>query len=139
MINKVILIGRMTKDCELRVTPSRTSVATFILAVNRSFQSGDGQEADFINCVAWGKLGENLNEYTSKGSLIAIEGRINTRSYENTQGQKIYVTEVICNSIEYLDTRKKEEHKEVNQNDFYNQTKDNDFKDFDIMEEDIQF
>lgn len=127
MINKVILIGRMTKDCELRITQNGKYVATFTLAVNRSFQSGDGQDTDFINCVCYGKMADNLNEYTSKGSLIAVEGRINTRSYDNAHGKKVYVTEVICNSIEYLDTRKKEEN-QVKQDDFYN-----------IGEEDIQF
>lgn len=119
MINKVILIGRMTKDCELRMTQNGKSVASFTLAVNRSFQSNDGQDADFINCVCYGKMADNLNEYTSKGSLIAVEGRINTRSYDNSHGQKVYVTEIICNSIEYLDTRKKEEN-QIKQDDFYN-------------------
>lgn len=127
MINKVILIGRMTKDCELRITQNGKSVASFTLAVNRSFQSNDGQDADFINCVCYGKMADNLNEYTSKGSLIAVEGRINTRSYDNSHGQKVYVTEIICNSIEYLDTRKKEEN-QIPKDEFYN-----------IREEDIQF
>lgn len=108
MINRVVLIGRLTKDPELRRTAQGDAVTSFTLAVNRNFTSSDGQQqADFINCVVWKKSAENVEKYCSKGSLVGVEGRIQTRSYDNQQGQKVYVVEVICNSVQFLDTRQK--------------------------------
>lgn len=108
MINRVVLIGRLTRDPELRRTPQGDAVTSFTLAVNRNFTSSDGQQqADFINCVVWKKSAENVEKYCSKGSLVGVEGRIQTRSYDNQQGQRVYVTEVICNSVQFLDTRQK--------------------------------
>ena len=95
MINNVVLVGRMTRDAELRYTPSNQAVATFSLAVNRNFKSQNGErEADFINCVIWRQQAENLANWAKKGALIGITGRIQTRNYENQQGQRVYVTEV---------------------------------------------
>lgn len=107
MINNVVLVGRLTKDPDLRYTASGAAVATFTLAVNRSFtnQSGD-READFINCVIWRKPAETLASYSVKGGLLGVVGRIQTRNYENQQGQRVYVTEVICDSFRNLDRRK---------------------------------
>lgn len=106
MINNVVLIGRLTRDPELRYTPSNIAVATFNLAVNRNFKNQDGErEADFINCVAWQKSAENLANWTRKGMLIGITGRIQTRSYENQQGQRVYVTEVVADSFQVLEKR----------------------------------
>ena len=106
MINRVVLVGRMTRDPELRRTPQGDAVTSFTLAVNRNFTSRDGQQqADFINCVVWRKPAENVERYCSKGSLVGVEGRIQTRSYDNTQGQKVYVVEVICDSVQFLETR----------------------------------
>lgn len=106
MINNVVLIGRLTRDVELRYTPSNIAVATFNLAVNRNFKNQDGErEADFINCVMWQKSAENLANWTRKGMLIGITGRIQTRSYENQQGQRVYVTEVVADSFQVLEKR----------------------------------
>ena len=108
MINRVVLIGRLTRDPELRRTPQGDAVTSFTLAVNRNYTDKDGQQqADFINCVVWKKSAENVEKYCSKGSLVGVEGRIQTRSYDNQQGQKVYVVEVICNSVQFLDTRQK--------------------------------
>lgn len=106
MINNVVLIGRLTRDVELRYTPSNVAVATFNLAVNRNFKNQDGErEADFINCVMWQKSAENLASWTRKGMLIGATGRIQTRSYENQQGQRVYVTEVVAETFQVLEKR----------------------------------
>ncbi|WP_314913460.1 single-stranded DNA-binding protein [Streptococcus constellatus] len=106
MINNVVLIGRLTRDVELRYTPSNVAVATFNLAVNRNFKNQDGErEADFINCVMWQKSAENLANWTRKGMLIGVAGRIQTRSYENQQGQRVYVTEVVAETFQVLEKR----------------------------------
>lgn len=106
MLNRVALVGRLTKEVELRRTGNGKAVASFTLAVNRNFKTGDGQEADFLNIVAWGKVAENTANYCSKGSLVSVDGRIQTRNYENNQGQKVYVTEVIADSVQFIDTRR---------------------------------
>ena len=106
-MNKVILVGRLTKDPDLRYTQNGEAVANFTVAVNRPFRNKNGeQEADFINCVTWRKQAENLAQYTGKGSMIAIEGRIQTRSYEGKDGKMVYVTEVLAENIQYLDNKK---------------------------------
>lgn len=106
MLNNVVLVGRMTKDPELRYTPNNQAVATFSLAVNRNFKGQNGErEADFINCVIWRQQAENLANWAKKGALIGITGRIQTRSYENQQGQRVYVTEVIADSFQLLERR----------------------------------
>lgn len=108
MINKVVLIGRLTRDPELRRTAQGDAVTSFTLAVNRSFTNADSQQqADFINCVVWKKTAENVERYCSKSSLVGIEGRLQSRTYENNQGQTVYVTEVVCSSVQFLDTRQK--------------------------------
>ncbi|MGT2935265.1 single-stranded DNA-binding protein [Streptococcus castoreus] len=106
MINNVVLVGRMTRDAELRYTPSQVAVATFTLAVNRAFKSQNGErEADFINCVIWRQPAENLANWAKKGALIGITGRIQTRHYENQQGQRVYVTEVVADNFQMLESR----------------------------------
>lgn len=107
MINSVTLVGRMAGDAELRYTPSNQAVATFRLAVNRNFKSQNGErEADFINCVIWRQQAENLANWAKKGALIGITGRIQTRSYENQQGQRVYVTEVVADNFQLLEFNK---------------------------------
>lgn len=107
MLNSTCLVGRLTKDPELRYTPSNQAVATFTLAVNRNFKSQNGErEADFINCVIWRQQAENLANWAKKGALIGITGRIQTRSYENQQGQPVYVTEVVAEQFQLLESRK---------------------------------
>ena len=106
MINSICLVGRMTRDADLRYTPSNQAVATFTLAVNSNFKNQAGErEADFINCVIWRQQAENLANWAKKGALIGITGRIQTRNYENQQGQRVYVTEVIAESFQVLESR----------------------------------
>ena len=105
-MNKVVLIGRLTKDPELRYTPSNVPTTTFSLAVNRNFTNQNGvREADFINIVVWRKQAETAKKYLSKGSLIAIEGRIQTRNYDGADGKKVYVTEVVADNFEFLESK----------------------------------
>lgn len=110
MINNVVLIGRLTKDVELKYTPANQAVATFTLAVNRTFKNANGErETDFINCVIWRKSAENLANLVKKGNLIGITGRIQTRNYENAQGQRVYVTEVIAENFQMLESRNQQQ------------------------------
>ena len=105
-MNKVFLIGRLTKDVELRATGNGVSVATFSLAVNRNFSNQEGErDADFINIIVWRKQAENCKNYLSKGSQVAIEGRIQTRNYDAQDGKKVYVTEVVADNVEFLNTK----------------------------------
>lgn len=107
MINNVVLAGRLVRDPELRYTPNNQAVATFTLAVNRPFKSQNGErEADFINCVIWRQQAENLANWAKKGALIGITGRIQTRNYENQQGQRVYVTEVVADNFQLLEFNK---------------------------------
>ena len=106
LINNVVLVGRLTKDPDLRYTASGTAVATFTLAVNRNFTNQSGnREADFINCVIWRKSAETLANYARKGTLLGVTGRIQTRSYDNQQGQRVYVTEVVADNFQLLESR----------------------------------
>ena len=106
MINQTTLVGRLTNDVNLRYTPSNVAVATFTLAVNRAFKNENGdREADFINCVMWRQQAENLVNWAKKGALIGVTGRIQTRSYDNQQGQRVYVTEVVAEQFQLLESR----------------------------------
>ena len=106
MLNRVVLVGRLTKDPDLRYTPNGVPVATFTLAVNRNFSNAQGErETDFINCVVWRKPAENVANYLKKGSLAGVDGRIQTRNYENQEGKRIYVTEVLCESVQFLEPK----------------------------------
>ncbi|MCA5014573.1 MULTISPECIES: single-stranded DNA-binding protein [unclassified Enterococcus] len=119
MINNVVLVGRLTKDPDLRYTHSGSAVATFTLAVNRNFTNQSGnREADFINCVIWRKPAENLATYARKGTLIGVTGRIQTRNYENQQGQRVYVTEVICENFQLLESRSMVDERNKNNADY---------------------
>lgn len=105
-MNKVILIGRITKNIELKSTPNGKEVADFSIAVKRNYKNQNGEyEADFINCISFGKTAELLGKYTKKGDQIAIEGRINTRNYENKEGKKVYITEILVENIMFLETK----------------------------------
>lgn len=123
MINRVVLIGRLTRDPEKKITQSGKSVTSFTVAVNK-----DKDNADFINCVAWNKLADNVELYCSKSSLVGVEGKLQSRTYDNAQRQKVYVLEVLCSSVQFLDTKKKIVEVEGNNEDTFN-----------IQEEDIQF
>ena len=106
MINRVVLIGRLTKDVEVRYTQSGVAVGTFSLAVNRPFTNASGErEADFINGVIWRKAAENFANFTHKGALVAIEGRLQTRNYEDGNGKRVYVTEVVADNFSLLEKK----------------------------------
>ena len=164
MINRVVMVGRMTRDPELRRTGSGAAVTSFTLALNRNYNSADGQQADYISCVVWNKVAENVAQYCSKCSLVGVEGRLRSRTYDNAQGQRVYVTEVVCDSVQFLETRAQRERNQssmnqgmMNQNpmDQYSQPaqpQTNNFQDmqtvelesdfdnsYNIMEDDIQF
>ena len=154
MINRVVMVGRMTRDPELRRTGNGAAVTSFTLALNRNYNSADGQQADYISCVVWNKVAENVDKYCSKGSLVGVEGRLRSRSYDNAQGQRVYVTEVVCDSVQFLETKSKDKYEEqqyhsqstYNPNQYQqptqNQQQDsfmNENPSFNIMEDDIQF
>lgn len=104
MLNRVILIGRLTRDPELRYTPSGVAVSQFTLAVDRPFTNQQGErEADFINIVTWRRLAETCANYLSKGRLAAVEGRIQVRNYENNEGRRVYVTEIVADNVRFLE------------------------------------
>ncbi len=106
MLNRVVLVGRLTKDPERKYTPNGIAVANFILGVNRPFSNQQGErEADFIQCVVWRKPAENVANFLKKGSLAGVDGRLQTRSYENNNGQRIYVVEVMCESVQFLEPK----------------------------------
>ncbi len=106
MINRVVLVGRLTKDPELRYTPSGVPMARFTIAVNRTFSNQQGErEADFISCIAWRKQAENLANFMKKGSLIGVEGRIQTGSYEGQDGKRVYTTDVVADAVQFLESR----------------------------------
>ncbi|HDG8346578.1 TPA: single-stranded DNA-binding protein [Staphylococcus aureus] len=124
MLNRVVLVGRLTKDPEFRTTPNGVSVATFTLAVNRTFTNAQGErEADFINCVTFRKQADNVNNYLSKGSLAGVDGRLQSRSYENQEGRRVFVTEVVCDSVQFLEPKNNNQQPNNNyqqQNNSYN-------------------
>ena len=140
-MNRVCLNGRLTKDIDLRYTQNNVAVASFTLAVTRKFKNQNGDyESDFINCVAYKKTAELMNEWLKKGDLIGIEGRIQTRSYDDKNGKKVYVTEVIVESIDFLASKKEEKPKEES---VKQKLSDDVFSDFgnsiEITDEDIAF
>lgn len=107
MINHATLVGRLTRDVDLKHTNNGTAVASFTVAVDRNFKNAQGErETDFINCVMWRKAAESFAEYTHKGSLVGVEGQIQTRTYDNKQGQTVYVTELVVDQFSFLDPKK---------------------------------
>ncbi|PZK37883.1 single-stranded DNA-binding protein [Staphylococcus aureus] len=124
MLNRTVLVGRLTKDPELRSTPNGVNVGTFTLAVNRTFTNAQGErEADFINVVVFKKQAENVKNYLSKGSLAGVDGRLQTRSYDNKDGQRVFVTEVVADSVQFLEPKNNNQQPNNNyqqQNNSYN-------------------
>lgn len=104
-INRVVLVGRLTKDPELKYSQSGIGICNFTVAVNRNFKTQDGKDADFINCVVFKKAAESLANYQRKGNQVGVEGRIQTRSYENNEGKTVFVTEVLADSVQFLDPK----------------------------------
>ena len=120
MMNRVVLVGRLTKDPDLRYTPNGVPVATFTLAVNRTFTNQQGErETDFINCVVWRRPAENVANFLKKGSLAGVDGRIQTRNYEGQDGKRVYVTEVLAESVQFLEP-KSSASSSRNDSDYYN-------------------
>ncbi|EAC2431432.1 single-stranded DNA-binding protein [Listeria monocytogenes] len=106
MMNRVTLVGRLTKDPDLRYTPTGIAVATFTLAVNRPFKNTGGEQvADFINCVVWRKPAENVANFLKKGSMAGVDGRVQTRNYEGDDGKRVYVTEIVAESVQFLEPK----------------------------------
>lgn len=130
-MNRVVLVGRLTKDPELKKTNNNNSVVNFTIAVNRTFANASGErEADFINCVAWNKTAENMATYLGKGSLVAVDGRIQTRSYDGNDGKRVYVTEVFVDNLQFLESKQASgQNTNFNQN-FQKKSGDNFFSDF---------
>src|SRR5690625_5366907 len=104
-INKSILVGRLTRDPDLRYSQSGVAVCNFTIACNRHFKSSDGQDADFINCVTFRKVAENLANYMKIGNQIGVDGRLQSRSYEDKDGKTVFVTEVVADSVQFLESR----------------------------------
>lgn len=114
-MNKVILVGRLTRDPEVRTMPSGNAVASFTLAINRNFKNKEGNiDADFINVSVFGRQAENVGKYIFKGSQLGVEGRIQTRSYDAQDGSKRYVTEVIAENVEFMSSSKRDDSAPVN-------------------------
>ncbi|AUN23755.1 hypothetical protein RSJ21_00185 (plasmid) [Clostridium botulinum] len=112
-MNKWVGIGNLTKDIDLKFTEGGTAVANFTIAIRRNFKNNDEYESDFINCVAFKKTAEILGKYTHKGSKIGIAGRIQTRSYDNKEGNKVYVTEIVVDEVEFLEKREQKEEASI--------------------------
>ena len=157
MLNRVVLVGRMTRDPELRRTGTGTAVTSFTIAMNRNFTNQNGErQADFIPCVVWNKAAENVARYCSKGSLVGVDGRLQSRQYENQDGRRVTVVEVVCDSVQFLETRSQASNRQAmqpamqpqnNYNDaLYDMNSmdikkdfDNSIDTYDIMDDDIQF
>lgn len=138
MINRTVLTGRLTDDVDLRYTPSGSSVGNFRLAVNRRFTNQNGErEADFINCVVWKKTAENLANFTHKGSLVAIDGRIQTRNYDDKDGKKVYITEIVVEQFALLEPRQDNQVQQPQQNNM--SPFDNTSDQVDITDDDLPF
>lgn len=140
-MNKVILIGRLTKDVELRYTQTNnTAVASFSLAVNRKFvKTGEERQADFFNIIAWNKLAENISKYLFKGNQVAISGRLETRSWDDQNGQKRYVTEVIAEEVDFIESKNKQNNEAILNSSTPINKNDDDTSDFICNGDDLPF
>ncbi|WNF36442.1 single-stranded DNA-binding protein [Bacillaceae bacterium IKA-2] len=117
MLNRVVLVGRLVRDPELRYTPNGIAVGSFTLAVNRPFSSSDGnKEADFLNIIVWRKQAENVANFLRKGSLTGVDGRLQSRSYENNEGKKVFVVEVVADSVQFLEPKSSQSRGDNQQN-----------------------
>jgi len=153
-MNKAFLIGRLTRDPELRYSSNNAPIVNFTIAIDRQYTNNEGQrDTDFINIVAFQKQAENISKYVSKGSLVAVDGRIQTRNYEDKDGKRVYVTEVVADRVQFLDTKNSNSNREkaddVSPADFQNEdvketnVSDDVFADFgssiEISDDDIAF
>ena len=150
MINRVVLVGRLTKDPEIRYTSSNIAFTRFTIAVNRTYSNPSGErEADFIQCIAWRRQAENVARFVSKGSLVGVEGRIQTGSYDDKDGVRKYTTDIVCDSVQFLepksddsrDNYEPQEPRRYQQNDYQErqpQKKQNTPR-IDVSEDDLPF
>ncbi|HET7658423.1 MAG TPA: single-stranded DNA-binding protein [Bacillales bacterium] len=140
MINRIVLTGRLTKDPELRYTPNGVAVTNFTLAVDRPFTNVEGErDTDFIRVVVWRKPAENAAEYLAKGNLAGVDGRLQTRSFENAEGNRVFVTEVVTDRVEFLEPKRHQQHQ---QNESPQKRDDDPFASggpVDIKDEDLPF
>jgi single-strand DNA-binding protein len=113
MINRTLLVGRITRDPEVKKTQSGVSVVSFTLAVNRTYKKEGEQEADFINCVAWRNQADFLGNYITKGALLGVDGRIQTRNYEDQTGKTVYITEVVCETVQALESKQQRDKQDT--------------------------
>jgi len=155
MLNRVVLVGRLTKDPDLRYTQNGVAVANFTVAVNRTFTNQQGnRETDFLNCVCWRRQAENLANYMSKGSMVGVDGRLQSRTYEGQDGKTVFVTEVVADSVQFLETKNSSQNRadssgfqpnqNQNQNPFQpNNNQEDPFKNngepIDISDDDLPF
>lgn len=138
-MNKIILIGRVTKNIELKFTQSGTEVADFSLAVTRNFKNPDGEyDADFINCIVFGKLANTISNYVRKGDRLAVEGRIQVRNYQNSEGRNVYVTEVVVSNVDFIEAKKSEPKEEVPRNEGIDPFANNEVQ-LEISDDDLPF
>lgn len=117
MVNNVVLVGRITRDPELRHSASGSAVCSFSLAINRNFKNQAGEyDADFINCVAFNQVANLMEQYVAKGQLLSVQGRLQSRSYEDNSGKRVYVTEVVCNTVSFLESKRNVDANNMNVN-----------------------
>lgn len=140
-MNRSVIVGRLTKDVDLRYTQNGKAVGNFTLAVNRPFKNKQTNDfdADFINCVAWGKQAENLAQYMKKGSQVGVDGRIQTRTYDDKDGKTVYVTEVVADNIQFLESKKSNNQNNEPQQQQENNPFESDAEPIDIDDSDLPF
>lgn len=137
MLNRVILIGRLTRDPELRYTPNGVAVTKFTLAVDRGYKKDGQNEADFIPVVTWKQTAEACANYLAKGRLCAVEGRIQVRHYDNNEGKRVYVTEVVADNVRFLESRNQQEAEETGANRTQQDPFPDDGQTIDISDDDL--
>lgn len=139
MINKVVLVGRLSKDAVLRKTTTGVSTTSFTLACDRKVKVDGQPTADFINCVVWKETADAVAKYTSKGSMVGVEGHIQTRSYDDKDGKKIYITEVIAEYVKFLDSKRDTQQTTTSENELPSKTNNYDTDTLDIASDDLPF
>ncbi len=139
MINRVVLVGRMVKDVDLRYTGSGKAVGNVTLACERPFKTNGEKETDFPNCTIWGKAAENLATYMKKGSMIGIDGRLQTRSFDNSEGKRQFVTEVVADSVQFLESKGDNQQNNQQSNGQQNQQPQTEGDPIDISDDDLPF
>lgn len=139
-MNTTNLVGRLTKDIELRYTSSNKAYTKFNIAVNRKFTNANGErEADFISCIAWDKQAENMGRYCYKGQLVSVQGRIQTGSYDDNDGKRVYTTDVVCESVQFLERKQEEDSEHFERVANQGKRKRENVPSIDVTEDDLPF